>query len=65
MVRYKDTLWCDGCGIEIYWDPVEKTRLLFCCQNCSDGEECDCSKYEDDYQLEDQAISINVQSTIQ
>ena len=38
MVRYHDTLWCDGCGIEITWEPIEQDRLFFCCQNCFDGE---------------------------
>jgi len=64
MVRYKDTLWCDGCGIEVCWEPVEKNRLFFCCQNCLDGEKCECGVNEEDYQLEDQTITIDTQSTI-
>jgi len=49
MVRYQDTLWCDGCGIEITWEPIEQDRLFFCCQICMDGEKCRCSELEEDY----------------
>jgi hypothetical protein len=49
MVRYQDTLWCDGCGIEITGEPVEKDRLFFCCHNCLDGEDCLCGENDLDH----------------
>ncbi len=49
MVRYLDTLWCDGCGIEIRWEPIQKGSLHFCCKECLAGEQCDCDQSEDDY----------------
>ena len=49
MVRYHDTLWCDGCGVEIHWTPLEKGQLVFCCRRCLMGEECDCEDFQDEY----------------
>jgi len=49
MVRYQDTLWCDGCGVEIRWEPVTKGDLIYCCQTCMLGEVCDCDESEDEY----------------
>jgi hypothetical protein len=34
------------------------------CSYCLDGEKCECGVYEEVYQLEDQAITLDVQSTI-
>jgi len=49
MVRYHDTLWCDGCGIEISWEPVEQESLFFCCNICLDGDRCRCGEQEEEY----------------
>jgi hypothetical protein len=49
MVRYQDTLWCDGCGIEIRWKPVIKYDRTYCCQTCLLGEICKCEEFDDDY----------------
>ncbi len=49
MARYKDTLWCDGCGVEIQWEPIEKSQLFFCCRKCLLGEICDCDDFQDEY----------------
>jgi hypothetical protein len=50
MARYQDTLWCDGCGIEIHWEPIERNQLFFCCTKCLQGEECDCGDdHEEQY----------------
>ena len=62
MVRYHETLWCDGCGIEISWEPVEKGSLFFCCQNCMDGEKCHCVVEEEEYPPSGQGIQTNYQS---
>jgi hypothetical protein len=49
MAWYADTLWCDGCGVEIRWEPIEKGQLMFCCRRCLNGEECDCDDIQDEY----------------
>ena len=56
MVRYRDTLWCDGCGVEIRWEPEVKGELQFCCQACSMGEKCNCEDIEEEYPLPDKNI---------
>jgi endogenous inhibitor of DNA gyrase (YacG/DUF329 family) len=62
MVRHQDTLWCDGCGIEINWEPIEKDHLFFCCQRCLEGEECDCGVDEDEYLSADQPFNFDQSS---
>jgi hypothetical protein len=42
-MRIEDTLWCDGCGVEITWAPVVINRRHYCCKDCAEGKECDCS----------------------
>jgi len=49
MVRYRDTLWCDGCGVEIHWKPFTADRHSFCCLKCLQGEVCDCGSEPEDY----------------
>ena len=49
MVWYADTFWCDGCGLEIYWEPIAKGQLIFCCRKCLIGEKCDCEDYQEEY----------------
>lgn len=49
MAWYADTLWCDGCGVEIHWEPLEKGQLFFCCRKCLRGEECECDDFQDEY----------------
>ena len=49
MAWYADTLWCDGCGVEIRWEPIEKNQLVFCCNRCFRGEECECEDLQDEY----------------
>lgn len=41
-MQIEDTLWCDGCGIEILSHPVIVGDRSYCCQDCADGYECDC-----------------------
>ncbi len=65
MVRYQDTLWCDGCGIEILWEPEEKSRLFFCCQECLEGNSCSCSIIEDDLELDDQSNTLDLETSFQ
>ena len=49
MAWYADTLWCDGCGVEIHWEPITKEELFFCCRKCINGEECDCGETQEEY----------------
>ena len=42
MNMYEDILRCDGCGIEIRWQPVRAGRLIFCCSDCQHGRPCEC-----------------------
>lgn len=42
MAHYEDTVWCDGCGVEVVGAPVVVDGLQYCCQDCADGLECDC-----------------------
>jgi hypothetical protein len=65
MARYQDTVWCDGCGIEISWEPIEKGQLFFCCQNCLDGEQCRCGDEEEDYPPGTKSISTYHESALQ
>ena len=48
MARYRNTLWCDGCGIEIHWEPIERNDLKYCCLDCQDGIQCMCEEVEDE-----------------
>ncbi len=43
MVRIEDTLWCEGCGVEITWAPVVVKGHHYCCIDCAAGRECDCA----------------------
>jgi hypothetical protein len=65
MVRYQDTLWCDGCGIEITWEPVEKGYLFFCCLSCLDGEKCHCGEEDEEYQSSAKTINAYHESALQ
>ncbi len=42
MVLIEDTIWCDGCGVEILWAPLVVKGRHYCCQDCSAGYACRC-----------------------
>ena len=44
MARTEETVRCDGCGVEILGAPVIVAGFYYCCQDCRDGLECECSK---------------------
>jgi hypothetical protein len=44
MARYADTLWCDGCGVEIVWAPLVAGERHYCCADCFDGFPCKCGE---------------------
>lgn len=51
MVRIEDTIFCDGCGIELYMAPVMVGQKYYCCKDCSECRECDCGarqEFEDE-----------------
>ncbi len=64
MVWYADTLWCDGCGVEICWVPTVRGQHSYCCQNCLLGEDCDCDKYQEEYPSNLDNSDINTSQVI-
>ncbi len=44
MVKIQNTVFCDGCGVEIPLSPVIKNHGEYCCEDCAQGYECDCAK---------------------
>lgn len=42
MSRKHETIWCDGCGVEILWSPIEEAGRDFCCEDCRRGWLCEC-----------------------
>lgn len=50
-MRNSDTIWCDGCGVEITWAPLKANQSDYCCRDCAGGYECGCGARmeEEDY----------------
>lgn len=44
MVKLEDTVFCDGCGVEIPLAPVIKNEQEYCCEDCAQGYECTCAE---------------------
>ncbi len=44
MVKIENTVFCDGCGVEITLSPVVKDHGEYCCEDCAQGYECECGK---------------------
>ncbi len=42
MNDWLETLWCDGCGIEISGPFVETPGKAYCCDDCRTGWGCAC-----------------------
>jgi hypothetical protein len=42
-MRHKQTVWCDGCGVEITWAPQLEAELHYCCSQCFAGRPCLCT----------------------
>jgi hypothetical protein len=47
MTRYNDTVFCDGCGVEITWGPTIIRGGEYCCRDCSEGRACRCGERTD------------------
>ena len=41
-MKIEDTIYCDGCGVEILWTPVRANSRHYCCADCRDGYQCAC-----------------------
>ncbi|MGA9533505.1 MAG: hypothetical protein WBR18_12375 [Anaerolineales bacterium] len=48
MPMLEDVLFCDGCGAEIVGAPIVRGKMMYCCEECSAGLECDCALVLDD-----------------
>jgi len=50
-MKLTDTVWCDGCGVELFWAPVHADQRDYCCEDCRDGFACGCGARmeEEDY----------------
>jgi hypothetical protein len=44
MTRHDETVWCDGCGVEIAWPPVGVNERDYCCLACLTGLPCACGE---------------------
>jgi len=44
MSRIENTVYCDGCGVEITWSPVVHNTRDYCCQDCYQGLPCKCGE---------------------
>ncbi len=45
MARYQNTVWCDGCGIEITWGALVVGKHHYCCEDCYGGVACKCAEH--------------------
>jgi hypothetical protein len=44
MSRVDNTIYCDGCGVEITWSPIIIERRDYCCQDCLEVRPCKCGE---------------------
>jgi len=44
MMYRNEVIWCDGCGVEITWNPVVVENRFYCCQDCAQGYSCNCGE---------------------
>ena len=67
MVRDRDTIWCDGCGVEFTWAPVLDKQFVYCCADCHTGLPCQCGErieQEDEYRRHGQNVELPAGSVI-
>ncbi|OGO10916.1 MAG: hypothetical protein A2Z66_14695 [Chloroflexi bacterium RBG_13_66_10] len=43
MPQTDSVYFCDRCGAEIVGSPVMRGKRRHCCQDCADGQPCDCA----------------------
>jgi len=59
MTRTQETVWCDGCGVEILCAPVVLEERDYCCRDCLEGLACKCGeRMELDEERRDDAQSV-------
>lgn len=61
IARDRDTIWCDGCGVEITWAPVIDEQFVYCCADCHAGLPCQCGEHmeqEDEYRGHGQNVEL-------
>ena len=44
-----DTKTCDACGMDYDWQGVNVGSYEYCCEACSQGEECTCPQHNHQY----------------
>lgn len=44
MSKTDNTIYCDGCGVEITWSPVIIGLRDYCCEDCREGLPCRCGE---------------------
>ena len=44
MTNINNTVWCDGCGVEIVGAPIIRTKQYYCCEDCFQGIKCSCGE---------------------
>lgn len=44
MSKTENTVYCDGCGVEITWSPVIRGVHDYCCLDCYEGLSCKCGE---------------------
>lgn len=52
MPMIEGVRFCDGCGAEIVGAPIVRGQLEYCCQECSEGRDCDCALVFEDERRE-------------
>lgn len=62
MPSYNETIFCDGCGVEITWSPIIVGDHKFCCQDCRNGLTCDCGNWLDADEHERSNKNTTIQS---
>jgi hypothetical protein len=45
MAKVNDTIYCDGCGVEILCQPFTLGGRIFCCEDCANGLPCRCGEH--------------------
>ena len=44
MTWIDETIWCDGCGVEINLSPVLVGTRTHCCRDCAQDIPCECGE---------------------
>ena len=61
MTWNDETVWCDGCGVEITWAPVAVGEHTHCCHECTQDLPCACGER---MEMEDERRNVGEASPI-